>query len=49
MVSESGYIEPSVITFLTTASGMSLFGLGAAFWGVVFGLVAYRLLGSKHK
>ena len=45
MVSESGYIEPSVITFLTTASGMSLFGLGAAFWGVVFGLVAYRLLG----
>jgi benzoate membrane transport protein len=49
MVSESGYIEPSVITFLTAASGMSLFGLGAAFWGVVFGLVAYRLLGSKHK
>ncbi|MCX5463023.1 benzoate/H(+) symporter BenE family transporter [Alcaligenes parafaecalis] len=49
MVSESGYIEPSVITFLTTASGMSLFGLGAAFWGVVFGLLAYRLLGSRHK
>ncbi len=46
MTSEDAYIEPSVITFLTSASGMSLFGLGAAFWGVVFGLPAYWVLGS---
>lgn len=46
MTSEDAYIEPSVITFLTSASGMSLCGLGAAFWGVVFGLLAYWVLGS---
>jgi len=36
--------EASVITFMVTASGLSLFGLGAAFWGVVIGCVAYALL-----
>lgn len=36
--------EASIITFLVTASNMSLFGLGAAFWGVVIGCVAYLLL-----
>lgn len=41
LVSEDTYVEPSVITFLATASGMTLFGLGAAFWGVVFGLASY--------
>lgn len=29
--------EPALITFLMTASGISLFGVGAAFWGLVFG------------
>lgn len=43
LADEPGYIEPSVITFLATASGMSLFGLGAAFWGVVLGIVSYAL------
>lgn len=46
LVEEGGYIEPSVVTFLATASGMTLFGLGAAFWGVVFGLVSFWLLGQ---
>lgn len=36
--------EAAVITFMATASGMSLFGLGAAFWGVVIGCAAYLLL-----
>lgn len=49
MSDESAYVEPSVITFLATASGMSLFGLGAAFWGVVFGMAAYWLLGRPVK
>ncbi|MGE8317439.1 MAG: benzoate/H(+) symporter BenE family transporter [Comamonas sp.] len=44
LVEEDAYIEPSVITFLATASGMSLFGLGAAFWGVVFGMASYWLV-----
>jgi benzoate membrane transport protein len=32
--------DAALITFLCTASGMSLFGLGAAFWGLVIGLIA---------
>lgn len=46
LMSEDGsHAEPAVITFLATASGMTLFGLGAAFWGVVIGMAAYWLLG----
>jgi len=41
--------EPALITFLVTASGMSLLGLGAAFWGIVFGLVAHTVLGLTLK
>lgn len=36
--------EASIITFMATASGMSLFGLGAAFWGVAIGGLAYVVL-----
>lgn len=32
--------EAAVITFLVTASGISLFGIGAAFWGLVAGVIA---------
>ena len=32
--------EPALITFLVTASGVSLLGIGAAFWGLVAGGVA---------
>jgi len=32
--------EAALITFLVTASGMTLFGLGAAFWGLLAGLAA---------
>lgn len=30
--------EAALVTFLVTASGVSLAGIGAAFWGVVFGV-----------
>ncbi|WP_053269530.1 benzoate/H(+) symporter BenE family transporter [Pseudomonas chlororaphis] len=36
--------EAALITFLVTASSMSLFGLSAAFWGLLFGLVAHGVL-----
>ena len=36
--------EAALITFLVTASGMSWLGLSAAFWGLIFGLVAHLLL-----
>ncbi len=34
---------PSILTFAVTASGMTLAGIGAPFWGLVAGLVAYGL------
>jgi benzoate membrane transport protein len=36
--------EAALITFLVTASGVSLFGIGAAFWGLVAGLVGLLVL-----
>ena len=33
--------DAAVITFLITASGLSLLGIGAAFWGLVGGIVAH--------
>ncbi|MDF2399857.1 benzoate/H(+) symporter BenE family transporter [Pseudomonas sp. 3MA1] len=36
--------EAALITFLVTASGMSFLGLAAAFWGLIFGLVAHFAL-----
>lgn len=44
MAGQPGHLDASVITFLATASGMTLFGLGSAFWGVVIGTFAYLLL-----
>ncbi|MBP6251770.1 MAG: benzoate/H(+) symporter BenE family transporter [Rubrivivax sp.] len=32
--------EPALITFLVTASGLALWGVGSAFWGVVAGSLA---------
>ncbi|MCL2658093.1 MAG: benzoate/H(+) symporter BenE family transporter [Betaproteobacteria bacterium] len=36
--------EPALITFLVTASGVSFFGIGAAFWGLALGVAADWLL-----
>jgi len=43
-VNEVDHREASIITFLATASGMTLWGLGSAFWGVAMGGLAYVLL-----
>jgi benzoate membrane transport protein len=32
--------DPAVLTFLATGSGLTLFGLGSAFWGLVIGFAA---------
>ncbi len=34
---------PATLTLVTTASGIAAFGIGAAFWGLVIGLVAWGL------
>jgi len=36
--------EPALVTFLITASGLHLFGIGAAFWGIVAGVLASIIL-----
>jgi benzoate membrane transport protein len=36
--------EPAIITFLVTASGLTLFGIGPAFWGLVAGGLALFVL-----
>jgi benzoate membrane transport protein len=38
-------IESALLTFLVTASGLSIFGIGSAFWGLVAGLL---LFGVRH-
>ena len=37
------YPAPAAITFVTTASGLSLLGIGAAFWGLAAGLIMVGL------
>ncbi len=44
---DAGHREAAVITFLATASGMTLWGLGSAFWGVVIGIFAAWVLKPK--
>jgi benzoate membrane transport protein len=36
--------EAAVICFLASASGLSLFGIGSAFWGIAAGLAAHWIL-----
>lgn len=39
--------EPALVTFLVTASGVTLFGIGSAFWGLVAGVLAIVILQGK--
>jgi benzoate membrane transport protein len=36
--------EAALVTFLVTASGLTLFGIGSAFWGLVAGLVTLGVM-----
>lgn len=42
-LSEAKERDAAVITFLVTASGLSLFGLNSAFWGLALGMVTTAL------
>lgn len=46
-VSEEKNREAAIITFLITASGLSMFGIGSAFWGLVGGVVAMAVLSRR--
>ncbi len=45
MVKEPRCLDGALVTFLVTASGVTIAGVGAAFWGLVSGLL---LLGARH-
>ncbi len=40
--------EPAIITFLVSASGISFFGIGAAFWGLAAGIFSSMVLNYKR-
>lgn len=40
--------DAAVITFLITASGLSLWGVSSAFWGMIGGGLAYFILRRRH-
>ena len=39
--SEPGQLEAPALTFLIAASGMTLFGVSGAFWGIVAGAIIW--------
>ena len=41
--SEPATREASLITLLASASGMTLWGIGSAFWGLLIGVGVYHL------
>jgi benzoate membrane transport protein len=41
--------EPALVTFLVTASGVTLFGIGSAFWGLVAGVIALVTLNTGKR
>lgn len=40
--------DAALVTFIVCASGMSLFGLGAAFWSLLFGVATHLLLRPRR-
>lgn len=40
--------DAAIVTFLVTASGVTLLGVGAAFWGLIAGGVCYGVLSARR-
>ncbi len=47
-VAEERGRDAAMVTFLASASGMSLFGIGSAFWGLLFGLGTHLVLDARR-
>ncbi|MCA0257486.1 MAG: benzoate/H(+) symporter BenE family transporter [Proteobacteria bacterium] len=43
-MTQAGDRDAALITFIVAASGMSFLGLGAAFWGLIFGIATHLIL-----
>ncbi|MEU1423595.1 benzoate/H(+) symporter BenE family transporter [Kitasatospora sp. NPDC005751] len=48
-VADEGGRDAAVVTFLASASGMSLLGIGSAFWGLLLGLGTHLVLRAGPK
>lgn len=47
-VADASDRDAALVTFIVCASGMSLFGLGAAFWSLLFGVATHLLLRTRR-
>lgn len=47
-MAQEEFREPAIITFLVTLSGITLLGIGAAFWGLIAGAMATTIM-KKHR
>ncbi|MNV72629.1 Inner membrane protein YdcO [compost metagenome] len=41
--------DAALIAFLITASGVTLLGVGSAFWGIIGGAIAHIILSLPHR
>jgi len=48
-VADESAREAALIAFLITASGLTLYGIGSAFWGLIGGLVALAVLRKRDQ
>ncbi|MBD3897516.1 benzoate/H(+) symporter BenE family transporter [Halomonas sp. ML-15] len=48
-VEDASQRDAAVVTFLFTASGVTLLGIGAAFWGLVAGMAMLAIGGVRHR
>ncbi|WP_109512650.1 benzoate/H(+) symporter BenE family transporter [Pseudomonas ovata] len=46
---EPGEREAALITFMVTASGLTLFSVGSAFWGIVAGVLTLLILNARGR
>ena len=40
--------EPALVTFMVTASGLSLLSIGSAFWGLIAGVLTHFVLNARR-
>ncbi len=48
-LAEDSQRDAAIVTFLITASGLSLLGVGSAFWGLVGGVITHFILSYSRK
>ena len=46
-IKDEGHRDAALLTFLVTLSGLSIAGVGAAFWGLLVGIVALWALSAR--